>query len=187
MNKGRLVETEDYIKFEGVPILSPNGDCLLKQMNFQVKRGMNTVVTGPNGCGKSSLFRILSGLWPLTGGVLRRPHMDKLFYIPQRPYLPPGTLRDQVIYPNSKSQMASQNKTDEDIRQFLRLVKLDYIEQREGGFDSVNDWNDVLSGGQKQRMAMARLFYHKPLFAILDECTSAVSMDVEAELYNKAK
>jgi ABC-type uncharacterized transport system fused permease/ATPase subunit len=156
-------------------------------MSFEVKRGMNTVITGPNGCGKSSLFRILSGLWPLTGGVMRRPHMDKLFYIPQRPYLPPGTLRDQVIYPNSKVDMGKKNITDDDLRKLLEAVRLDYIEGREGGFDSVNDWNDVLSGGEKQRIAMARLFYHKPLFAILDECTSAVSMDVEAELYNKAK
>jgi ABC-type uncharacterized transport system fused permease/ATPase subunit len=112
-----------------------------------VKRGMNTVVTGPNGCGKSSLFRILSGLWPLTGGVLRRPHMDKLFYIPQRPYLPPGTLRDQVIYPNSKSDMIKKGVQDDSLREFLKFVRLDYLEEREGGFDSVNDWNDVLSGG----------------------------------------
>jgi ATP-binding cassette subfamily D (ALD) protein 3 len=113
--------------------------------------------------------------------------MDKLFYIPQRPYLPPGTLRDQIIYPNSKVDMGKKNTTDDDLRKLLVAVRLDYIEGREGGFDSVNDWNDVLSGGEKQRIAMARLFYHKPLFAILDECTSAVSMDVEAELYNKAK
>lgn len=91
---------------------------------------MNTVVTGPNGCGKSSLFRILSGLWPLTGGVLRRPHMDKLFYIPQRPYLPPGTLRDQIIYPNSKSEMLKNKKVDDHLRELLKFVRLDYIEER---------------------------------------------------------
>ena len=88
---------------------------------------MNTVISGPNGCGKSSLFRILSGLWPLGGGVLYRPHMDKLFYIPQRPYLPPGTLRDQIIYPHSKERI---NRSDEEIRRLLSWVKLDYIEMR---------------------------------------------------------
>lgn len=88
-------------------------------MSFEVQRGMNTVITGPNGCGKSSLFRILSGLWPLTGGILRRPHMDKLFYIPQRPYLPPGTLRDQIIYPNTKIDMTRKNLTDDYLRTLL--------------------------------------------------------------------
>lgn len=180
MKLGKVIETEDYIRFTNVPVTSPNGDVFVKEVSFEVKRGVNTVVTGPNGCGKSSLFRILSGLWPLTGGVLERPSMDKLFYVPQRPYLPPGTLRDQVIYPHSRVTMQRKGFNDDHIRELLKFVYLDYVEEREGGFDSVNDWADVLSGGEKQRMAMARLFYHRPLFAILDECTSAVSMDVEA-------
>jgi ATP-binding cassette, subfamily D (ALD), member 3 len=113
LNTGKTVFTDDYIKFNGVPIVSPNGDCLVPKIDFEVRGGMNTVVTGPNGCGKSSLFRILSGLWPTTGGVLERPHMDKLFYIPQRPYLPPGTLRDQIIYPHSKITMNKRHLTDD--------------------------------------------------------------------------
>ena len=83
--------------------------------------------------------------------------------------------------------MQKKGKNDDDIRLLLKYVRLEYIEEREDGFDSVKNWKDVLSGGEKQRMAMARLFYHKPIFGILDECTSAVSMDFEAELYKKAK
>jgi ATP-binding cassette subfamily D (ALD) protein 3 len=113
MNQGKLEYTDDFIEFDSVPIVSPNGDVIINEMTFKVQRGMNTVVTGPNGCGKSSLFRVLSGLWHLAGGTLRRPHMDKLFYIPQRPYLPPGTLRDQVIYPNSKKTMEQKAITDQ--------------------------------------------------------------------------
>lgn len=83
---------------------------------------MNTIVSGPNGSGKSSLFRLLSGLWPLVGGVLQRPHIDKLFYIPQRPYLPAGTLRDQVIYPHSKLITMNRGISDGDLLNHLKSV-----------------------------------------------------------------
>jgi ATP-binding cassette subfamily D (ALD) protein 3 len=164
-----------------VPIVSPNGDILVKEISFEIRPGMNTIITGPNGCGKSSLFRILSSLWPLTGGTLYRPHMDKLFYIPQRPYLPPGTLRDQLIYPQTKFMMHKNKVNDADLSKLLKEVQLEYLEDREGGFDAVNDWNDILSGGEKQRIAMARLFYHKPLFAILGT-NLLMQMNVQAQL-----
>jgi len=186
MGKGEFVDS-DVIKFEEVPIVSPNGDVLVEKISFEIKPGMNCLITGPNGCGKSSLFRILGKLWPLFGGKLHRPVLDKMFYIPQRPYLPPGTLRDQIIYPHSFEIMKTRGVTDEDIAQLLEHVHLGYLIEREGGLGAKNDWNDVLSGGEKQRIAMSRLFYHKPQFAILDECTSAVSLDVEAIMYNYSK
>lgn len=92
--------------------MSPNGDILVPEISFLINVGMHTIITGPNGCGKSSLFRVLGGLWPLVGGTLYRPHMDKLFYIPQRPYLPPGTLREQIIYPHNKAAMIRKGVTD---------------------------------------------------------------------------
>jgi ABC-type uncharacterized transport system fused permease/ATPase subunit len=92
-NEGNVIYC-DTLKFVDVPILSPNGDTLVPKMNFEIKPGMNLMITGPNGCGKSSLFRIMGELWPLTGGTVYKPPQDKIFYIPQRPYLPNGTLRD---------------------------------------------------------------------------------------------
>lgn len=156
-------------------------------MNFEIKPGMHLMITGPNGCGKSSLFRIMGNLWPVTAGILHKPSLESIFYIPQRPYLPNGTLRDQLIYPHTYEQMIAKGGSDEKLLELLAEVRLAYLVDREGGFDKVNDWNDVLSGGEKQRMAMGRLIYHKPTYAILDECTSAVSMDVEGHLYTYMK
>jgi ATP-binding cassette subfamily D (ALD) protein 3 len=83
--------------------------------------------------------------------------------------------------------MLRKNVTDTDLRQLLKDVHLENIIEREGGFESTNDWNDVLSGGEKQRIAMARLFYHKPIFAILDECTSSTSLDIEKIVYDQCR
>uniref|UniRef100_A0A8B9NXH9 ATP binding cassette subfamily D member 3 n=1 Tax=Apteryx owenii TaxID=8824 RepID=A0A8B9NXH9_APTOW len=132
---GEIINTDNLIKFDHVPLVTPNGDVLIQDLNFEVRSGANVLICGPNGCGKSSLFRVL-------GEVLK---------------------------------------------EYLDNVQLGQILEREGGWDSVQDWMDVLSGGEKQRMAMARLFYHKPQFAILDECTSAVSVDVEGYIYSHCR
>uniref|UniRef100_A0AC35U7T3 ATP-binding cassette sub-family D member 3 n=1 Tax=Rhabditophanes sp. KR3021 TaxID=114890 RepID=A0AC35U7T3_9BILA len=184
---GQLVFQDNIIKFEEVPLVTPNGDVLIKSLNMTVTSGINVLIAGPNGCGKSSLFRTLGELWPLFGGKLTKPEAGKLFYVPQRPYMTLGTLRDQIIYPDTQKQMREKKITDHDLLTYLQYVKLDYILQRESGWEAVQDWMDVLSGGEKQRIAMARLFYHKPQFAILDECTSAVSVDVEGEMYNMCR
>lgn len=92
--KGAKIVFSDDIIFEDIPILSPNGDELIAKMNFKIQPGMHLLISGPNGCGKSSLFRILGELWPAKAGTLTKPPVEKVFYIPQRPYLPSGTLRD---------------------------------------------------------------------------------------------
>ncbi|KAM9488991.1 ATP-binding cassette sub-family D member 3a isoform 2-T2 [Clarias gariepinus] len=184
---GRIIFMDNVIKFERTPLATPNGDVLIKDLSFEVKSGTNVLVCGPNGCGKSSLFRVLGELWPLFGGSLTKPERGKLFYVPQRPYMTLGSLRDQVIYPDTFEDQKKKGISDQVLKQYLDNVQLGHILDREGTWDTVQDWMDVLSGGEKQRMAMARLFYHKPQFAILDECTSAVSVDVEDYIYSHCR
>ncbi|KAG8669581.1 ATP-binding cassette long-chain fatty acid transporter pxa2 [Fusarium poae] len=185
--RGTVHESND-ITFIDVPIISPNGDVLIKALSFTLKHGDHLLVVGPNGCGKSSLFRILGGLWPVYGGTVYKPPFHAIFYIPQRPYLSRGSLRQQIIYPDSLRQMRARGITDADLVEYLKILGLEYLpELYDEGWDAEAEWRDVLSGGLQQRVAMARLFYHRPKYAILDECTSSVTLETEKAMYDTAK
>lgn len=184
--RGTVIESPD-IEFKDVPIVSPNGDVLVRKLSFTVRPGDHLLIVGPNGCGKSSLFRILGGLWPVYGGTVHKPPFEDIFYIPQRPYLSRGTLRQQILYPDGLREMRDKGVTDADLYRILSVVEIEHIVERQGGWDAEAEWTDVLSGGLQQRVAMARLFYHAPKYAIMDECTSSVTLEVERVMYEEAK
>lgn len=185
--RGKVVESKD-IEFIDVPIISPNGDVLVKALSFSLKQGDHLLVVGPNGCGKSSLFRILGGLWPVYGGTVYKPPFTDIFYIPQRPYLSRGSLRQQITYPDSLRAVRARGVTDAQLLDILKILSLEHlVELYPEGWDAEAEWRDVLSGGLQQRVAMARLFYHKPRYAILDECTSSVTLETEKTMYDNAK
>ncbi|KAJ1958896.1 ATP-binding cassette long-chain fatty acid transporter pxa1 [Dipsacomyces acuminosporus] len=191
--KGTTYEDIDGVRFTSVPIVAPSidpnisGELLVRPLTWEVRRGQHWMIAGPNGVGKTSVLRVLSGLWPAFAGVVERPEPSEIIYIPQRPYLSLGTLRDQIIYPHTYEQMQALGRVEEELMEVLHAVHLSYLPAREGGFSARKEWKDVLSGGEKQRINLARLFYHLPRFAVLDECTSAVSADVEGLMYEHAK
>jgi len=185
----------DGVRLENVPIVAPalwpqGGDELIESISLIVRRGEHLLISGPNGVGKSAISRILAGLWPVYRGLVSRPKAngeDGIMFLPQRPYLSVGTLRDQVIYPDGEADMRNKRKNEHDLKGVLEAARLGYLPDREGGWDTKKEWKDVLSGGEKQRMGIARLLYHEPQYAFIDEGTSAVSSDVEGILYETCK
>lgn len=135
--------------------------------------------------GKSSIFRCLGALWSVVEGTITKPGgtgdglHDKVFYLPQKPYNVIGDLRAQLTYPAVSVGVAL---SDTQLRDLLKLVDLEYLYDQRS--DTNVNWEQTLSLGETQRLAMARLFYHQPMFAILDECTSAVSQLMERNLYD---
>lgn len=193
--QGTLHSGFDGVRLEDVPVVAPSlfpygGDELIESLSFVLHSGDHLLISGPNGVGKSSIARIVAGLWPVYRGLVSRPRqvgMDGIMFLPQRPYLSIGTLRDQVIYPHTEVDMKENGKNEHHLQQILDAARLGYLVDREGGWDTRKEWKDVFSGGEKQRMGIARLLYHEPKYAFIDEGTSAVSSDVEGLLYETAK
>jgi putative ATP-binding cassette transporter len=150
---------------------------------------------GPSGCGKSSLLRAIAGLWNSGKGAIVRPASDQILFLPQRPYMVLGTLRDQLLYPNTVRTFgeasvepltlteAHLEVEEQHLKQVLEQVNLAGLDERFGGFDAEQDWADVLSLGEQQRLTFARLLLNKPKYAILDEATSALDLGNEERLY----
>ena len=197
-------------------------DPLVKDLDLRIEAGDHLMITGSNGVGKTSVARVLAGLWdPKEGEVVMPEDGDAeepspslpsanalgkykrswarptVYVVPQRSYMVTGSLLEQIIYPcsfstfqtlaNDTGYFASPEDAYDEIHSILADVFLAYLPEREGGLHTRKEWRDVLSGGEKQRMGIARVLWWAPRYTVLDECTSAVSSDVEGRMYEVMK
>jgi putative ATP-binding cassette transporter len=167
------------LAIEHLTLETPNRQrTLVEDLSMEVPTGQGLLVMGPSGCGKSSLLRAIAGLWNSGSGTIVRPNPNQILFLPQRPYMVMGTLRDQLLYPNTHAEV-----DDQHLKHVLEQVNLADLDERFGGFDAKQDWADVLSLGEQQRLTFARVLLNKPNYAILDEATSALDLDNEERLY----
>ena len=161
------------VQLNSCDIVTPTGVCLAQNVSLEVTPKSPLMVTGPNGCGKSSFFRVLGGLWQLQGGQVRIQGVasgsDGIFLVPQRIYCCLGTLADQVTYPVTYSAAERDSATTQRVLDLLDLVGVKYLAEREDGLDQTKVWEDVLSLGEQQRIGIARMYYARPVFGVLDE------------------
>lgn len=170
---------EDAISLENVTLQTPNyQSTLVKNLSLNLPQGEGLLIMGASGCGKSSLLRAIAGLWSSGTGLIHRPELSQMLFLPQKPYMILGTLRSQLAYPNDDHQIS-----DLDLYYALDVVNLPDLAERFGGFDLEKDWDEVLSLGEQQRLAFARIIINKPRYVILDEATSALDINNEAKLY----
>ncbi|MDF2500984.1 MAG: bacA 4 [Anaerosporomusa subterranea] len=153
----------------------PSGSALLRSINLSIEPGDSLLITGASGCGKSTLMRSFAGLWPFGAGCIDIPAGKKIMFVPQRPYMPLGTLRDTLLYPNSNGIV-----TDAAIRSVMVQCRLEEFIDK---LDHVDNWSHILSLGEQQRIAFARMLLTQPDWLFLDEATSALDEPTERQLY----
>ncbi|SCV04650.1 LANO_0G11496g1_1 [Lachancea nothofagi CBS 11611] len=224
-----LIEYDDSkIQFINIPLVTPTLQLLIPELNFELRHGDHLLIIGPNGCGKSSLFRVLGGLWPIMKSFTHPEKQSKLimpprvgpngekpiFYLPQKPFMGNKfTFREQMIYPDTMDKFDAKYggdyaNGDKELIEILHVLELDDLltenmsivmassadkvnkeseVSTQDAFNVIRNWAEELSIGVQQKLAMARMYYHKPKFAVLDECTSAVSPQMEQEMYSHAQ
>jgi putative ATP-binding cassette transporter len=165
-------------------VRTPDGSkTLVNELSFELRHNQSLLIMGASGTGKSSVLRTIAGLWPIGSGALERPPLRDVMFLPQRPYMIDGNLRDQLLYP-----YPDQGVSDEQILDVAGKVNLaDVLDRVDNDLGRVMDWINVLSIGEQQRVAFARLFLRNAKFAFLDEATSALDEDNQERLYQLLK
>lgn len=165
----------DVVEVNNMQINLPDGKPLLENISFTLHPGHNVLIKGVSGSGKSTLLRAISGIWPFVDGKIFLPERDKLMFIPQRSYLPLGTLRAALNYPGNKPI------DDTELIYLMDLCQIGYLKDK---LDLEADWRHVLSVGEQQRLAFVRAHIQQPQWLFMDEATSALDEDTEANMYS---
>ncbi|MGZ9275427.1 MAG: ABC transporter ATP-binding protein/permease, partial [Nitrospira sp.] len=172
------------VSLDKLTVRTPDGSkTLVNDLSFELHRNQSLLIMGASGTGKSSVLRTIAGLWPIGSGALERPPLRDIMFLPQRPYMIDGNLRDQLLYP-----YPDHGFSDEQILEVAGKVNLsDVLERVDNDLNRVMDWINVLSIGEQQRVAFARLLLRNSKFAFLDEATSALDEDNQERLYQLLK
>lgn len=165
----------DVVEVDNMQINLPDGKPLLENISFTLHPGHNVLIKGVSGSGKSTLLRAISGIWPFVDGKIFLPERDKLMFIPQKSYLPLGTLRAALNYPGNKPI------DDTELIYLMDLCQIGYLKDK---LDLEADWSHVLSVGEQQRLAFVRAHIQQPQWLFLDEATSALDEDTKANMYS---
>ena len=173
--------TNYRLGIEHLTLKTPNYQrTLVRDISLEIPSGNGLLIMGPSGSGKSSILRAIAGFWNSGTGAIYRPELNEILFLPQKPYMVLGSLRQQLLYPQTNLDIS-----DLEIQEVLARVNLAKLAERFGGLDVVENWSQVLSVGEQQRVAFARLFLTKPNYVILDEATSALDVPTEEILYQQ--
>ena len=182
----RMANEGDQVKVDSHSIVVRHADLtppgaeqpIVRDLSLSVGETDRLLVVGPSGCGKTSFIRMISGLWAPTSGTVERPPTGELLFIPQKPYMLLGSLREQLCYPTDEARFS-----DDQLRHVLDEVNLGTLSSRYPDLDVKQDWPRILSLGEQQRLAFGRLLLNAPRFVVLDEATSALDVATEDHLY----
>ena len=173
---GAITRAEgEVLALRGVHISLPDGRVILRNMTAEIHAGEKVIIKGPSGKGKSTLLRVLAGFWPYAEGVMTLPKKEETMFIPQRPYMPMGTLLEAAAYPESEADRGALEKLFADcgLSHFIPML------------DKEGDWSHILSLGEQQKLAFVRIFLRHPRWVFLDEATSAMDEETERTLYSR--
>ncbi len=170
-----LKANDHALVLDGLTVLRPDGQTLTRDLNLTLAPGQALLIRGPSGSGKTTLLRTLAGLWPFSQGRAERPAGEASLFLSQKPYLPLGTLRAALIYPQQRVL------DDAEASALLEQVQLGHLASQ---LDVEQDWSQVLSPGEQQRLAFGRVLANRPALVFLDEATSATDTGLEHSLYS---